>query len=152
MSNAVDVNDSVSLANDLRPILLRLARHLRSEVHSSGLTAAQIAILVAIEFHPGMTAHTLAEREGVSESGMSGHLALLEGKGLIWRERIVDRRSVGVFLTAGGREVLAGVRRRRTTWLNARLEQMTQQERDLIRASLSALDRLSMAAVEDEQA
>jgi DNA-binding MarR family transcriptional regulator len=144
LSNSLDVGESLAIANALRPILLRLARHLRSEVHSSGLTAGQLAILIAVEFNPGMTAQKLAEREGLSEAGVSGHLALLEGKGLIWRERIVDRRRVGVFLTGEGRELLAGVRHRRTEWLTERLELLSHEQRELIRAALPALDDVSM--------
>jgi DNA-binding MarR family transcriptional regulator len=145
MSNGIDIEESVVLANELRPVLLRLARHLRSEVHASGLTAAQVAILIAVEFHPGVTAQKLAEREGLSEAGVSGHLALLEGKAMIHRERIVDRRRVGIFLTSGGRELLSTIRRRRTDWLRTRLEGLSAEERELIRASLHALDHLSMA-------
>jgi DNA-binding MarR family transcriptional regulator len=144
MSNTVDVDDSSSLANALRPILLRLARHLRSEIHSSGLTAAQIALLVAVEFNPGISANKLAQREGLSESGVSGHLARLEGKGLIRRERLADRRSIGVFLTTEGRAVIASIRQQRTSWLSGRLEDLTDGDRELIKASLDALDRVSM--------
>jgi DNA-binding MarR family transcriptional regulator len=144
MSNAVDVDDSIMLANELRPIILRLARHLRSEIRSSGLTAGQVAILVAIEFNPGITAQKLADREGLSESGASGHLARLEGKGLIRRDRVADRRSVGIHLTSAGQTILNSVRTRRTAWLGGRLEQLTHDDRSLIKASLPALDRVSL--------
>jgi DNA-binding MarR family transcriptional regulator len=50
---------------------------------------------------------------------------------------------VGLFLTAGGRELLGSVRSQRTIWLTGRLEQLTRQDRELIRASLLALDQLS---------
>src|SRR5213594_3233183 len=93
------VNDSVGLANELRPILLRLARHLRAETHTRGVTGGQVSLLVAIEFNPGMTAQQLAEREGLSAPGVSGHLARLEGQGLIRRERGSDRRRVGLHIT-----------------------------------------------------
>jgi len=145
MGNAVESDDPVSLADELRPILLRLARHLRAEIHQeSGLTAGQIAILVAIEFNPGMTAQKLAEREGLSESGISGHLARLEGKGLVRRERSADRRRVGISLTAAGRNAVDAVRKERTEWLRSRIDLLTSEERDQIRASLGALDRVSM--------
>ena len=145
MGNAVESDDPVSLADELRPILLRLARHLRAEIHQeSGLTAGQIAILVAIEFNPGMTAQKLAEREGLSESGISGHLARLEGKGLVRRERSADRRRVGISLTAAGRNAVDAVRKERTEWLRSRIDLLTSEERNQIRASLGALDRVSM--------
>jgi DNA-binding MarR family transcriptional regulator len=138
------VNDSLALANDLRPVLLRLARHLRSETHTRGVTGGQVSLLVAIEFYPGMTAQELAEREGLSAPGVSGHLARLEGQKLIRRERTADRRRVGLFVTPEGEQVLATVREQRTSWLAHRLDQLTAAERGLIRSALGSLDTVSM--------
>ena len=137
------VNDPLTLANELRPILLRLARHLRSETHTRGVTGGQVSLLVAIEFHPGMTAQELAEREGLSAPGVSGHLARLEGQKLIRRERTADRRRVGLFLTSDGEQVLKTVRIQRTSWLAHRLEQLTKEQRELLHAALGALDEVS---------
>jgi DNA-binding MarR family transcriptional regulator len=141
----VQVNDDpVTLANDLRPILLRLARHLRTETHHQGVTGGQVSILVAIEFYPGITAHQLAEREGLSGPGVSGHLARLEGQKLIRRERSEDGRRIGMYVTPAGESVLASVREQRTAWLATRLADVTPGERGLIRSALAALDRVSM--------
>jgi len=139
-----DVGDIVELANDLRAVLLRLARHLRSEAHASGVTGGQIAILVALEFNPGITAQKLAAREGLSGPGVSGHLARLEGMGLLRRERRDDGSGVGLYLTSGGRDLVAAVRAQRTAWLIRRLGQLTAEERAQIRASLALLDRVSL--------
>jgi DNA-binding MarR family transcriptional regulator len=144
MPQLAGVDDSLALANELRPILLRLARHLRAEVHAAGVTGGQIAILVAIEFHPGMSAQALAAREGLSGPGISGHLARLEGLGLIRRTRLQDKRRVGLFLTTAGRNVIHSVRNRRTSWLSSRLELLAPEEREVIRDALAALDRVSM--------
>lgn len=138
-----DVEEIVELADDLRAILLRLARHLRSEAHARGITGGQIAILVALEFNPGITAQKLATREGLSGPGVSGHLARLEGMGLVGRERRTDT-GVGLQLTEAGKELVAAVRLQRTEWLIGRLERLTPDERAQIRASLPALDRVSM--------
>src|SRR4051795_3168744 len=128
------VNDSVALANELRPILLRLARHLRNETHTRGVTSGQVSLLVAIEFHPGITAQQLAEREGLSAPGVSGHLARLEGLKMIRRQRSSDRRRVGLFITNEGTRVLASVREHRTAWLASRIDELTPEERDAIQA------------------
>lgn len=138
------VNDPVVLANELRPILLRLARHLRSETHARGVTGGQVSLLVALEFNPGMTAQELADREGLSAPGVSGHLARLEGQKLIHRERTNDRRRVGLFVTDDGKQVLATVREQRTSWLAHRLEQLTPEGRAAIHAALAPLDDVSM--------
>jgi DNA-binding MarR family transcriptional regulator len=144
VTQSTDVDDIVELANDLRAIVLRLGRHLRSEAHASGLTGGQIAILVALEFNPGITSQKLAAREGLSGPGVSGHLARLEGMGLLRRERREDGSGVGLFLTSGGLDLVAAVRDQRTAWLIGRLGELTTDERAQIRASLASLDRVSM--------
>ena len=143
VQQTADVEDIVELANDLRAILLRLARHLRSEAHASGVTGGQIAILVALEFNPGITAQRLATREGLSGPGVSGHLARLEGMGLVSRKRRKDD-GVGLYLTESGQGLVDAVRLQRTEWLITRLESLTPEERTRIRASLEALDHLSI--------
>jgi DNA-binding MarR family transcriptional regulator len=138
------VNDSVGLANQLRPIVLRLARHLRAETHTRGVTGGQVSLLVAIEFNAGMTAQQLAQREGLSAPGVSGHLARLEGQGLIRRVRGSDRRRVGLHITNAGRQVLATVRDQRNSWLAGRLEELSPEDRAAIQAALGPLDAVSM--------
>jgi DNA-binding MarR family transcriptional regulator len=139
-----EVNDPVALANQLRPILLRIVRHLRNETHTRGVTGGQVSLLVAIEFHPGITGQELAEREGLSAPGVSGHLARLEGLKMIRRQRSSDRRRVGLFLTLDGARVLESVREQRTAWLASRLEELSPRERAAIEAALEPLDRVSM--------
>jgi len=136
------VNDSLTIANRLRPTLLRLSRHLRREIHSIGVTGGQVSLLIAIKTHPGITARELAAREGVSAPGMSGQLVRLEAAQLIRRERAADRRRIGLFITADGDRVLRSVKKKRTAWLSARLDNLTAEERDAIEAALPALERL----------
>jgi DNA-binding MarR family transcriptional regulator len=136
------VNDSVATANRLRPVLLRLARELRREIHSLGVTGGQVSLLIAIKHSPGITATALAEREGVSAAGMSGHLVRLETAGLIERVRAADRRRIGLFLTAEGAKVLKSVRNKRTAWLVSRLDRLDADERDLIEAAIDPLEKL----------
>jgi DNA-binding MarR family transcriptional regulator len=138
------VNDSVSLANQLRPILLRLARHLRNETHTRGVTGGQVSLLVAIEFHPGITGQELADREGLSAPGVSGHLARLEGLKMIRRQRTSDRRRVGLFVTNEGVRVLESVREQRTAWLASRIEELSPEELAAIEAAVEPLDKVSM--------
>jgi DNA-binding MarR family transcriptional regulator len=136
------VNDPVVTANRLRPVLLRLARELRREIHSLGVTGGQVSLLVAIKHNPGITAAALAEREGVSAAGMSGHLVRLETAGLIERTRATDRRCIGLFLTPEGSKVLKSVRNKRTAWLVARLDRLDPDERDRVEAAVDALEKL----------
>jgi DNA-binding MarR family transcriptional regulator len=136
------VNDSMTIATRLRPVLLRLARELRREIHSLGVTGGQVSLLTAIKRNPGITASELAERERVSAPGMSGHLVRLEAASLIERERASDRRRIGLSLTAEGEKVLKSVRKRRTAWLVERLERLEQHERESIESAIDALEKL----------
>jgi DNA-binding MarR family transcriptional regulator len=133
---------SGTLANRLRPVLLRIARELRREIHSLGVTGGQVALLIQIQKHPGITASELAERERISAPGMSGHIARLETASLIERTRAQDRRRIGLSLTPAGAKVLEDVRRRRTAWLSERLKGLGPDERDAIEAALPALEKL----------
>jgi DNA-binding MarR family transcriptional regulator len=136
------VNDPVATANRLRPVLLRLARELRREIHSLGVTGGQVSLLAAIKHDPGITATALAERERVSAAGMSGHLVRLETAGLIERTRAADRRRIGLYLTPEGSKVLKSVRNKRTAWLVSRLDRLDSDERDRIEAAIDALEKL----------
>ena len=134
--------DSATLANRLRPVLLRIARELRREIHSLGVTGGQVSLLIQIKKNPGITASALAERERISAPGMSGHIARLETAKLIERTRAEDRRRIGLTLTDAGDTVLADVRKRRTAWLAEHLKGLTDDEREAIEAALPALEKL----------
>ena len=135
-------NDTVTTANRLRPALLRLARELRREVHSLGVTGGQVSLLAQISANPAITASELAERERISAPGMSGHLSRLEAAGLIGRTRAEDRRRIGLTVTDEGLRVLRSVRNRRTAWLVEHLNGLTDDERELIEAAIEPLERL----------
>ena len=139
------VNDPITIANRLRPVLLRLARELRREIHSLGVTGGQVSLLAQVKHNPGITASELAERERVSAPGMSGHLVRLEAANLIERKRATDRRRIGLYLTSEGAKVLRSVRSKRTAWLSARLEQLDPAERERIEDALDALEKLTDA-------
>ena len=137
-----EVKDSQALATELRPVLLRLNRELKREIHSLGVTGGQVSLLVSIKQRPGITAKQLAELDRVSAAAMSVSLGRLEKAGLIERTRGEDRRCVSVTLSAAGEKVLRSVKQRRTAWLAARLTQLDDEERDAIDAALPALARL----------
>src|SRR3954466_2170589 len=139
-------HDPMTIAGRLRPVLLRLARELRREIHSLGVTGGQVSLLTSIQRRPGITASELAERERVSAPGMSGHLVRLEAAKLIERVRASDRRRIGLYLTAEGEKVLRSVRNKRTAWLVSRLERLEPLERERIEQSIDALEKL----LEDE--
>jgi DNA-binding MarR family transcriptional regulator len=133
----------VTLANRLRPVLLKLNRHLRRELHSLDVTAGQVAVLAAIKNSPGIGVRELASREGMSSPGMSKYVARLETAGLVTRAADSDdRRRVGLVLTEKAQRVLRSVRSRRTAWLAARLKRLTDAEIEAIDAAIEPLLRL----------
>src|SRR3954462_12739753 len=108
---------ALDLANDLRPLLLHLSRHLRRELGPLGITGGQAALLHAISAEPGIGVRALAAREGVSAPAMSGAVDRLEAAGLVTRGRSSeDRRRVGLELTAAGAAALRYARTLRTAW------------------------------------
>ena len=143
MVNVQVVNDSITVANRLRPVLLKLNRELRREVHSLGVSGYQVSLLIAIKQTPGIGVRGLAAQERMSPAGISGRVARLEAAGLVQRtadER--DRRRHGLTLTPAGEGVLRSVKRRRTAWLAERLEGMDEAELQAIDAAIEPLLRL----------
>jgi DNA-binding MarR family transcriptional regulator len=138
----ITATDPVALANQLRPVLLRLNRELRREIHSLGVTGGQASLLNQIQLRPGLGVRELAELERVSAPAMSKAIDKLEGAGLVTRARGSDRRRVGIELTPEGSRVLASVRRRRTAWLASRLQELSPAEIDALDAALAPLARL----------
>ena len=141
------VNDlelsSVGVANRIRPVLLKLARELRREVHPLGVTGGQVSLLVQIRRNPGVGVRELAAREGISAPGMSGHVDRLERAGLVERRAHPgDRRRQGLFLTPEAERVLRLVRSRRTAWLAARMKHLSDEELRTLDASIEPLARL----------
>jgi DNA-binding MarR family transcriptional regulator len=142
-ANAGDQTDALDLANDLRPVLLRLNRHLRRELAPLGITAGQAALLHAIDTGVAVGVRELAERERLSRPRVTAAIDRLEAMGLVTRTRSeVDRRRVELAVTAEGRRILRSARRRRTAWLAARLAQLDDAEQASVEDALPALERL----------
>jgi DNA-binding MarR family transcriptional regulator len=132
-----------TVAADLRPILLRLARELRKETEQLGITARQATLLWLVKRSPGLSLAELAAEEGISPPALSGHVDRLERAGLIERLRSTDdRRRVGLRLTDEGARMLRRVRARRTTWLADRLSALEPAELEAIDDAVPALQAL----------
>jgi DNA-binding MarR family transcriptional regulator len=138
MVNVV-ISDPLAVANELRPVLLRLARELRKETEDLGVTSRQVTLLWLIRSRPGLTLRALAAEERISAPALSGHVDRLVKAGFVVRVRDDgDRRRVGLELTEEG----ARVRARRTSWLADRLRGLEPAEVDAIEAALEPLGKL----------
>jgi DNA-binding MarR family transcriptional regulator len=134
---------SLALANDLRPVVLRVARQLRKETEQFGITSRQATLLTLVEQSPGLTLRALAESEAISAPALSGHIDRLESAGLLIRLRSdVDRRRVGLELTPEGKRLLRSIRERRTAWLAERLEALAPADLRAVEEAIGPLRRL----------
>lgn len=139
MVNAVTV-DALTLANELRPVLLRLARELRKETEQFGVTSRQVTLLWLVKQRPGLSLRELAAEEGVSPPAISSSVDRLERQGLLERLRSAeDRRRVGLVLTPAGARLLRRVRERRTAWLAERLHGLSPGELAAVEAAIEPL-------------
>jgi DNA-binding MarR family transcriptional regulator len=135
--------DPVTVANRLRPVLLKLNRHLRREIHSLGVTGGQASLLFTIQRRPGIGVRELAALERMSAPGMSKYVGRLEAAGLVTRDPSeADRRRVGLRVTPEAERVLRSVRSRRTAWLAARLRGLTDAELAAVDAAIEPLQEL----------
>ena len=135
--------DTLDTANRLRPALLRLARELRRETESLGITSRQATLLSLIKEHPGLSLRELAALERISAPSLSGHVDRLEQAGLIERVRSGgDRRRVGLELTTVGDRLLRKVRAQRTTWLAERLAELSPDQVEAVENAIEPLNEL----------
>ncbi len=139
----IHTSPAVDLANELRPVVLRVARELRKETEQFGITSRQATLLWLVKRSPGLTLRALAESEAISAPALSGHVDRLERARLLMRVRSeVDRRRVGLELTEAGERLLRSVRERRTAWLAERLDALEPEAREAIAAAVGPLHAL----------
>ena len=134
--------DSALLASELRLILGRLIRRMRSE---GRIPIAQLAVLGRLDRGGPATVSALATAERVRPQSMSQTVSELEADGLVTRRPDpTDRRQLLVELTDAGNATLADERRHREGWLaRAIAEDLSPAERRSLEAALEPLRRLA---------
>lgn len=144
---SADAADALAVANRLRPVLVRIGRQLRRELHALNVTSGQASLLAVIHSSPGIGVGELAAREQTSAPTMCAHIDRLAAAGLVERVRRSntesDRRRVGLKVTPEGERVLRAVRSRRTAWLARRLRTLSAADLAAIDAALEPLSRLA---------
>ncbi len=131
------------MAARLRLSSTRLARRLRQQA-GTGHTPSQLSALATVERHGPLTLGTLAEHERVAPPSITKLLAKLEADGLVERATDPDDRRVQrVSITKAGRDLMAESRRRRTTWLTARIRELPPEEQARLADALDVLDHLT---------
>jgi DNA-binding MarR family transcriptional regulator len=142
--SATSPAQALALANRLRPVLLHLGRHLRREVHETGVTAGQVSLLASLCRRPDTGVNELAAIEGISAPSMSNAIDKLEAAGLVQRVRGTegDRRRVSLRVTAEGERIVRTVRSRRNAWLSSRLRGLSPEEFAAVEAAIEPLIRI----------
>jgi DNA-binding MarR family transcriptional regulator len=129
----------------LRRGALRLARRLRRERGTAGLSNAKLSVLAALHRSGELTAREIAEVERLQPQSLTRTLQALEGAGLVRRRPDPDdRRRARLAITAKGTDALALEMADRDAWLAAALaEHATPAERGVLALAAELMERLA---------
>jgi DNA-binding MarR family transcriptional regulator len=145
LSLSPTVADITSLAEALRPALLRLTRQLRKESQRFGMSPLDAMLLGLVKHREGIGVSELADLEQMSRPTMSSHVKRLEQAGWLARQAPAseDKRRVGLVVTPAGRRALEAVRRQRNDWLAGRLASLTPEAREVLRVAIGPLTQIA---------
>ena len=136
--------DTAALAHDLRLAVMRFSRRLRNQRVDQSITLTHLAALSTLQRHGAMSPGELASHERVQPPSMTRVVVALEGMGLVTRSpHPTDGRQVVIDLTPAAEELLTAEARAREAWLTATLQQLTAQERTVLREAAAIMDKLA---------
>lgn len=134
------------LAAEMQRVLLVSSRILRSHTASQDVSAPQFSVLAYLHRAGESTPGSLADFEHVSPPVMTRMLGRLEEAGLVRRSAHPgDGRQVLVALTDAGRAAVLAGREERDAWLRSRLGEVTEADREQLRAATALLRRTLIA-------
>lgn len=130
------------LASRLRMAIARTARRMRQEAGAE-LSPTLIAALATIDAHGPITPSELAEIERVQRPTATRIAAALQNDGLIERAADPsDGRASLLSTSAGGRDLLRRVRRRKNAYLSRRLHELGGDEVAALERAAEVLEHL----------
>ncbi|RZU34375.1 MarR family winged helix-turn-helix transcriptional regulator [Blastococcus saxobsidens] len=136
--------DTAALAHDLRLAVMRFSRRLRNQRVDTSVTLTHLAALSTLKRHGPMSPGELAGHERVQPPSMTRVVVALEGMGLVTRTpHPTDGRQVVIELTAAAEEMLSVEARAREAWLAGRLQELTAEERTVLREAAEIIDKLA---------
>ncbi len=139
MSEGVD-----EVGAELRRAVARLYSRFRSERVAGDVPDAALLVLVLLDERDRMSLSDLAETAKVTLGSMSQTVRRLEQLAYVTKTRgTEDRRKVLFTLTGQGRAAVTASRRHRRNWLNGRLAELTEGERDDIARVAALLLRIA---------
>jgi DNA-binding MarR family transcriptional regulator len=136
--------DTAALAHDLRLAVMRFSRRLRNQRVDDSVTLTHLATLSTLKRHGAMSPGELAGHERVQPPSMTRVVVALEGMGLVTRSpHPTDGRQVVIDLTPAAEELLGAEARAREAWLSGMLQQLTAEERTVLREAAVIIDKLA---------
>ena len=136
--------DTAALAHDLRLAVMRFSRRLRSQRVDTSVTLTHLAALSTLKRHGPMSPGELAAHERVQPPSMTRVVVALEGLGLVTRTpHPTDGRQVVIDLTPAAEALLGDEARAREAWLTGRLQQLSREEREVLREASVIMDKLA---------
>jgi len=134
------------LAGQLRLSVVRLSRRLRSQRTDETVSLSQISAMATLHRCGPMTPSELAATERVRPPSMTRVIAALEEAGWVSRrDHPTDGRQSIIELSAAGAELLAAEASAKERWLNKRLAELTDSERETLSRATEIIDRMAGA-------
>jgi DNA-binding MarR family transcriptional regulator len=133
-----------SLASRVRLAVVRLNRRLRAQRTSSSVTLTQYSALSSLRKCGAMTPGELAAKEVVQPPSMTRVIAALEDLGYVSRRpHPTDGRQSIVELTEAGEAYVQAEVSAREAWLDKRLAELTEAERQTLAEAAEIIDRMA---------
>ncbi len=137
--------DNQQLATDLRTVLSRLIKKLRSEsATGTNLSLTERSTVALLDKHGEMLPGELAAMEKITSQSMSQILSKLLELGYINRKiSKTDKRKSIISLSKAGQKTLHKVRDERDEWLSGAIEgACSEKEKEVLRRALQPLTKL----------
>lgn len=132
--------DGAGLGGELRSTVARLFRRFRAERPEGALGDTALEVLSRLQKHGPQTLTELSEHDRVSPASMSQSVDRLTSAGYAVRARDMhDRRKVLFSATPDGVELARTARAQRNSWLNARLNALSAEDRRTIARACTLL-------------
>jgi DNA-binding MarR family transcriptional regulator len=136
--------DTAALAHDLRLAVMRLSRRLRNQRVNRAVTLTHLAAMSTLRRHGPLTPGELAAHERVQPPSMTRVVVALEGMGMVTRRpHPTDGRQAIIELTPAAEHLLDEEARAREAWLSARLQELSPDDRAVLRQAAAILDTLA---------
>jgi DNA-binding MarR family transcriptional regulator len=134
------------LAAEVRPAIMRINRRFRLVSRTGPYTATQLSALSTVDNHGPLSAGDLAAFERVQPPSMTKVIAALEEAGLVRRDaHPSDKRQAIIAITPEGSALLASSRRTSEAWFAGQLAQLSEDEREQLRALAPILAKITEA-------